>query len=94
MESNESIWLYSAIFLCVVAWLKARTGKQRIGATVVSVLAAAQVVFILTGHLSLAYVATAAGIMVGLVLLETCRRWEVERQHESLKQEKAPALPT
>ncbi|MDQ9169946.1 hypothetical protein Q8A64_05925 [Oxalobacteraceae bacterium R-40] len=94
METNETIWLYSAIFLCVVAWRKAHTGKQRIGATVVSVLAAAQVLFILTGYMSLAYGATIAGILVGLVLLEASRRWEVERQQATLKQEKPAALRT
>ena len=92
MESNESLWLYSAIFLCVVSWMKARTGKQRIGAMVVSILAAAQVIFILTGYASLAYVATIAGIVVGLILLEASRRWEVERHEATAKQEKAPAL--
>jgi hypothetical protein len=94
METNENIWLYSAIFLCVVSWLKAHTGKQKIGATVVSVLAAAQVLFILTGYTSLAYAATIAGILVGLVLLEASRRWEVERQLATLKQEKTAALRT
>jgi hypothetical protein len=92
MESNETLWLYSAIFLCVVSWLKAHTGKQRIGAMVVSVLAALQVVFIMTGYTSLAYVATVAGIVVGVLLLEASRRWEVERHQATAKREKAAAL--
>ncbi len=92
MESNESLWLYSAIFLCVVSWMKAHTGKQRIGAMVVSVLAALQVLFIMTGYMTIAYVATVAGIVVGLILLEASRRWEVERHQATAKQEKAPIL--
>lgn len=91
METNESLWLYSAIFLCVVSWLKARTGKQRIGAIVVSLFAAAQIIFILTGFISLAYAATVGGIIVGLVLLEMSRRWEIERQQAAPKQEKVTA---
>lgn len=91
METNETLWLYSAIFLCVVSWFKARTGKQRIGASVVSLCAVAQILFIVTGYTTLAYVATVAGIIVGLVLLEASRRWEVERQQADLKQEKATA---
>jgi hypothetical protein len=91
MDTNESLWLYSAVFLCVVSWLKARTGKQRIGAIAVSLCAVAQIIFILTGYTSLAYIATIAGIIVGLILLEASRRWEVARQHAGVKQGKAAA---
>jgi hypothetical protein len=90
METNESIWLYSAAFLCVVAWLKARTGKQRIGATVVSILAAAQAGFLYFGYTTMAYAACFGGIIIGMILLESARRWEVEKQL-ALAEEKSHA---
>lgn len=75
MAPENILWLVSAVFLALIALLRAVQGPQRIGATVIGAAMAAQAVAILAELEKLAMLFGAVGVGIVFILFVAELLW-------------------